>query len=269
MPAKLIFTLLYYLILGYNGFMSALIYSLISALVISAISLVGVFSLTFSEKLLNKVLIWLVSFSAGTLMGGAFFHLLPETLAGQDYYLLSSVYLLVGFCLFFILERILRWHHCHELGCGTHKFIGQMNLIGDGFHNIIDGLVIVSAFSVSPALGVPVTISLAFHEIPQEIGDFGVLLYSGFSKTRALLYNFFTALTALAGVLIGYFLLDQIDGVNQFLLAFAAGGFIYIAASDLIPELHKEENLLKSFFSFLVFLFGLIFMYLIKLWGVE
>ena len=247
--------------------MSALTYALLSALIISFLSLIGILSLAISDKFLNKILILLVSLSAGSLMGGAFFHLIPETLTECRNFLSPSVYILTGFCVFFMLERILRWHHCHKIGCEIHPPLGHLNLVGDGVHNIIDGLVIIAAFTISPKLGIPVALSIAFHEIPQEIGDFGVLLYAGFKKSKALFYNFLTALSVILGVILGYFLLGRIESVNQFLLPFAAGSFIYIAASDLIPELHKEINLAKSLLIFLIFLIGLILMLGLKLLG--
>ena len=162
------------------------------------------------------------------------------------------------------MERILRWHHCHEPGCEIHKrHLGYLNLIGDGIHNLLDGLIIFSAFYTSPALGLPVLISLALHEIPQEIGDYGVLLYAGFKKSQALFYNFISALSAVVGVIIGYLLINQMSNLNNFILPFAAGGFIYIAASDLIPELHKETNLKKSLIFFIFFIIALVLMLLI------
>ena len=245
--------------------MHYLISSLITALIVAAVSLVGIIVFALKDKIIKKILVFLVSFSAGSLMGGAFFHLLPEALEEIGCGAMNAfVYLLAGFCLFFIFERILKWHHCHEEGeCPVHT-LGYMNLIGDGMHNIIDGIIIVSTFMVSPALGIPVAISIILHELPQEISDFGVLLHAGFKKSRALFLNFITALSVILGVFIGYLLVNQVENVNEFLLPFAAGGFIYIAASDLVPELHKESNLKKSLLSFGVFLLALLFMYGIK-----
>jgi zinc and cadmium transporter len=241
--------------------MDTLILSIIAAGIVSLISLVGIATLAFKDRIIKTFLIFFVSFSAGGLMGGAFFHLIPEVLHEcDDKFLLPFVYVIIGFSLFFILERILRWHHCHDPKCETHKHIGHINLVGDFIHNIIDGVIIFSAFSAGPALGIPVTLSIIFHEIPQEIGDFGVLLYAGFKKSKALLYNFLTALSALIGVVIGYLLFENIEDINGFLLPFAAGGFIYIAASDLIPELHKEVKLSRAVFSFIIFFSALVLM---------
>jgi len=241
--------------------MTVLLYSLVSAFIIVIIAFAGIIILSLSDKLVQKILILIVSLSAGSLIGGAFLHLIPEAFEQTNNYLLPGVYVLVGFSLFFVMERILQFHHCHKFDCETHQHLGHINLIGDAVHNFIDGLIIVSAFAVSPKIGIPVTLAIAMHEIPQEIGDFGILLYSGWKKARALFFNFLAALTVVAGVIIGYFLLDRIEGVTQFLLPFAAGGFIYIAASDLVPELHKETKLGKSLLSFLVFLIGLVLMF--------
>ena len=242
---------------------SILFNSLIATLVISSFSLVGVFSFSIKDKLLQKVSLFLVAFSTGALLGSAFFHLLPEALVDNS--LDPFIYLLVGIIIFFLLERILKWHHCHEDGvCDAHTFT-YMSLIGDGLHNFIDGLVIVSAFYTSPEIGLATTIAVASHEIPQELGDFGVLIHGGFSKVKALVFNFLSALTALLGVFMGYFLINNVEDLSLKLLPLAAGGFIYISMSDLIPELHKENNLTKSFFTFSLFIIGLVFMYLMKI----
>ena len=244
--------------------MTPLLQAIFSALAISLISFVGIVTLAIKEKTLNKILYLFVSFSTGALLGSAFFHLLPEALKHFADPLLVFQCTLISLSLFFIMERILRWHHCHEPGCEIHKrHLGYLNLIGDGIHNLLDGLIIFSAFYTSPALGLPVLISLALHEIPQEIGDYGVLLYAGFKKSQALFYNFISALSAVVGVIIGYLLINQMSNLNNFILPFAAGGFIYIAASDLIPELHKETNLKKSLISFIFFIIALVLMLLI------
>jgi zinc and cadmium transporter len=244
--------------------MSILGASLLGVAVVSLLSFTGALSLVIKEKWLHKILIFFVSFSAGSLIGGAFFHLLPESLEGSDDMLQVFVYVLFGFCLFFILERVLRWHHCHKPGCEIHVHLGYMNIFGDGIHNFIDGMIIFAAFSASPAVGLAVTLSIIFHEIPQEISDFGVLLYSGFTKVKALAYNFISALISVVGVVVAYVLSSSQSVSMEALLAFAAGGFIYIAASDLIPELHKERRTGRAIISFVVFGIALIFMYLIK-----
>jgi len=225
-------------------------------------SLAWVFALVVKESLLQKILLSLVGFSAGALAGGAFLHLLPEALEelkpGETF-----LYALAGFTLFFFMERLFYWRHCHEGKCDVHAFT-YLNLIGDGFHNFIDGLVIAASFITSVPLGIATSIAVASHEIPQEIGDFGVLVYGGFSKYKALLFNLLSALTAVLGGIIGFYLSSVISGFAPVLLPVTAGGFIYIAASDLIPELHKEKNNYKANMAFVLFVLGLVFM-----WGMT
>lgn len=242
----------------------ALLYAIVSALIISLLSLAGIFFLALSDKRLKKILLHLVGFSAGALIGGAFLHLMPETLSKSES-LPAFSYLILGVIIFYIMERFLKWHHCHENGhCDVHTFT-YMSLVGDAIHNFIDGIVIVSAFSSNVMLGIVTSVIIIGHELPQEIGDFGVLVYGGFSKKKALLFNFLTAITAVLGVLAGFILGQSIEGFNTILLPFAAGGFLYIAMSDLIPELHKEENITKSFTQFLLFVAGVGLMLLIKI----
>ncbi len=234
-----------------------------SSFLISLIALVGVVSLAIKDKLLERILLYLVGFAAGALIGGAFLHLLPETVVRSTS---MNVFLALsfGFFLFFLLEKLL-WRHCHKGKCEVHPF-AYVNLIGDGVHNFIDGLVIAASFLGSVQLGIVTSFAVAFHEIPQEIGDFGVLVYGGFGKSKALFLNFFAGLTVIIGGLLGYFLQSYIGESMVFILPFAAGGFIYIAASDLIPELHKEVNPRRSLVSFAVFLLGFTFMLFVKLY---
>lgn len=242
--------------------MNILLWIIGATLIVSLIAWIGIITLAVKAKLLNKILLILVGFSAGALMGSAFIHLLPEALENNGHGIFFSV--LIGFSLFFLMERLLKWHHCHKGKCHVHTFT-HMNLIGDGVHNFIDGLIIAASFLVNIPFGIITTIAIIAHEVPQEICDFGVLIYGGFTKLKALFYNFLSALVAVVGALFGYFLSAAIEGVVPFLIPFAAGGFIYIAASDLIPELHKESDLKKSMWSFIFFLIGIMFMYGIKL----
>jgi len=242
--------------------MGALILSLIATIIVSLISLVGIFSLWIKHKVLDKILLLLVGFSAGALMGGAFFHLIPEAIkkSGIEF---VSIMVVAGFSLFFLIERILHWRHCHEGKCDVHTFT-YMNLIGDGVHNFIDGMIIAASFSVSINIGIITTVAVIAHELPQEIGDFGVLLYGGFSKIKALTFNFLTAITAVLGAFVGQFLSSATPTFSNALIPFAAGGFIYIFASDLTPELHKEPKLSKSLLSFAFFILGILLMFGIK-----
>ncbi|MCK4777462.1 MAG: ZIP family metal transporter [Actinomycetia bacterium] len=240
-----------------------LIWILASTIIISLISLIGILTLFFKEEFLNNILLILVGFSAGALLGGAFFHLLPESLESvRD--IEAFIYLIIGFLTFFSLERFLHWRHCHDGKCDVHVFT-YLNLIGDTVHNFIDGLIIAASFLISFKLGIITTLAVILHEIPQEFGDFGVLVYGGFSKMKALLFNFYTALSCVLGGLIGYFIINAFYSVSLFLLPFTAGGFIYIASADLIPEIHKEEDLKKSAFSTAFFILGITFMLAVKI----
>jgi zinc and cadmium transporter len=240
-----------------------LFWILASTTLVSFISLVGIFTLSIKGNLLHKILFCLIGFSAGALIGGAFLHILPESLEKNKSNIVFS-YLILGIVAFFLMERYLHWRHCHEEGtCKIHAFT-YLNLLGDGFHNFIDGMVIAASFIVSLKLGAITTLAIILHEIPQELGDFAVLVYGGFSKKKALLFNFASALMSVVGAAIGYFITDLAGNFTNFILPFTAGGFIYIATSDLIPELHKEKDLKRSSAAFLAFLLGIIFMALAK-----
>jgi len=239
--------------------MNTLLLIVLATFIVSLISFVGVLTLTLRKNLLDEMLMLFVALSAGALIGGAFLHLLPESLDSNTG-LAMFFYVLIGFTLFFLVEKILHWRHCHQANCKIHTFAYIM-LAGDFVHNFIDGLIIAASFIVAIPLGITTTLAVALHEIPQEIGDFGVLVYGGFKKSRALLLNFLVALSAILGGIIGFYLSSYISNSTSFLLPFAAGGFIYIAASDLIPEIRKEERLGKSIIIFLVFLLGIAIMY--------
>lgn len=243
--------------------MEILLWILASTFLISLIALIGVFSLYVREELLNKILCCLVSLSAGALLGGAFLHLMPEAsrLIGIE---VVSYIVLVGFCIFFLVEKLLFWRHCHKAKCPVHTFT-IMNLIGDAVHNFIDGLIIAASFLVSIHLGITTSIAVALHEIPQELGDFGVLVYGGFKKQTALKLNFIVALTAVIGGVVGFVAYSYVKDLIVLLLPFAAGGFIYIAASDLVPELVREKSTKKSVLNFFIFLLGILVMFLLKL----
>ena len=243
--------------------MSTLLWIIFATLILSIISLLGIITLSLRPKYLKKILLLLVSLSAGALMGGAFFHLIPEALEASS---ATNVFMsvLTGFIIFFIIEKVLHWRHCHEDHCPVHSF-AYMNLFGDAVHNFIDGLIIAASFIVNVPLGIATTLAVALHEIPQEIGDFGVLLHAGFSKVKALSYNFLIAATAILGGLIGFLLKETTESLTLFLLPFAAGGFLYIAASDLIPEIRKELNMKKSFLNLIIFLVGIILMFALTL----
>ncbi|OGZ84912.1 MAG: hypothetical protein A2401_00100 [Candidatus Staskawiczbacteria bacterium RIFOXYC1_FULL_38_18] len=242
--------------------MTTLLYIILSTFAVSLLSFLGIFTLSLNDKLLKKAIFYFVALSVGGLMGGAFFHLLPEAVERFDGTLAFAL-ALAGFFLFLIIEKVIHWRHCHEGDCPVHAF-AYMNLIGDGIHNFIDGLIIAAGYIVNPGVGFAATAAVFLHEIPQEIGDFGVLLYGGFSKKKALFFNFLTAVTAVLGGIMGFYFLSFTQNISQFLLAFAAGGFIYIAATDLIPELGKERNIKKSILNLAVIFFGIVIMYFLK-----
>ena len=239
-----------------------LIYIIIASFLISSGSLIGIFSLAAGKKTVEKILLYLISLSAGTLIGGAFLHLMPEALEQLSGTTLFSL-VLASFILFYLIEKLLYWRHCHEENCEIHPF-GYVNLIGDSIHNFIDGLIIAAAFLVDVRLGITTSIAIAFHEIPQEIGNFGVLLYAGFERIKALILNFSVALVVVVGAIMGYFLSFYLAGLTIYFLPIAAGGFIYISTSDLIPEIRKERDTKKSLLSFVFFLIGIAIMYLAK-----
>lgn len=247
--------------------METLFYIIIASFIISLGAFVGIFTLALQEDKLSKILLFLVSLSAGALMGGAFIHLLPEASEKIEGNTLFTT-VLFSFIFFFFVEKLLHWRHCHKGKCNIHTF-GYMNLFGDSIHNFIDGLIIAATFLVDIKLGIITSFAVALHEIPQEIGDFGVLLYAGFKKEKALIANFLVALTVVLGGIVGYFLSFSVNSFIPYLLPFAAGGFIYIAASDLMPEIRKETSLKKSMLSFGIFLVGVTIMFLVKIIGHE
>lgn len=237
-------------------------YTLLSVFVVSAISLIGVFSFSWKIERINQMLIFLVSFAAGTLLGDAFIHLIPEAFeSGNDF---TSLYILAGLLLFFVLERFIHWRHCHEVGCEEHSHaLPYVILAGDGLHNFMDGIIIGASYLVSIPVGIATTLAVIFHEIPQEIGDFGTLLYGGFSKKKALLYNFISALTAVFGAVLVLLISRHLDYITDILIPLAAGGFIYIATADMIPELHKHKmhKLSETAKQLVFFIAGICIMY--------
>ncbi|MEO0098758.1 MAG: ZIP family metal transporter [candidate division WOR-3 bacterium] len=228
---------------------------LLSTLVVSLLSLVGIFFILLKERTLTSLLSHLIAFAGGILFSVSFLHLLPEAIEEISPFT-AFFFFILGFLAFYLLERFLLWHHCHKRECPTHP-LTYLNLYGDGLHNFIDGIIIAGGYLSGLVSGIIVTLATIAHELPQEIGDFSLLLYGGFSKRKALTYNFLSACTALLGAFLGFFLFSQLNSLLPYLLATAAGNFTYIATSDIIPELHKEENRKKSFVSFLFFLFGL------------
>lgn len=245
---------------------TTLIYILASILAISAASLIGILFL-IQKKIIDKILFYLVSFAVGALLAGAFLHILPEALEdGADPHVLSII-VLIGIMLFYLIEKFLHWHHCHHTPHKTCKRIiavAYLNIIGDGIHNVLDGAIIATTYLVNTQLGITTTIVVLAHEIPQEIGDFGILIYGGFSKAQALMWNFISALSAFIGGIAVYFLASQFEGVTLYLMGLSAGSFIYIAGVDLIPHLHEEKETRKSIIQFVCILAGILVITLMK-----
>jgi len=239
--------------------------SLISVLIVSSLSLVGAAALLFKTEMSKRQVLYLVSFSVGGLLGGAFFHLVPEAIEINGEVLRVSTWLLVGVFTSYILEMVLKWRHCHIPTSDEHPHsFAYVNLVGDGIHNMIDGIIIGGAYLTSMSLGVATTIAVCLHEIPQEIGDFGVLLYAGMTRRRALLLNLASALTAVLGVVVALTLSAYVENLVSLLLPFAAGNFIYIAGSDLVPELQDEKRLSSSLIQLALMVLGLALLYLLK-----
>ncbi len=247
--------------------MSVWIYSLVSVIGVSLLSLIGVFTLPINEKRLRSFLIYFVSFSAGALFGDVFIHVLPEAAREQGFDLSMSLYILSGIIMSFIIEKVVHWRHAHHPFEGNVHPLAMMVLIGDSLHNFIDGLIIGASFLANVHVGVATTIAIILHEIPHEVGDFGVLLHSGFTKKKALFYNFVTALTAILGTVLALSLSGASAQASHILLPFAAGNFVYIAGSDLIPELHKEEEVQKNIVQIGFFVLGVAFMMILLIVG--
>ena len=237
--------------------MTVRFYAICSVLLVSAISLVGVTTLGIKTEKLKKIILYFVSFSVGALMGDVFIHLVPQIIDSGGWTIWTSRLVLSGILFGLITEKIIHRNHCHMPITKTHvhPFV-RMNIIGDIVHNCIDGLIIGASYLVSIPVGVATTLAVVFHEIPHEMWNFGVLIHGGFSKKRALLLNFLTALTSILGVLVALILGSHTQGLTMVLLPFAAGSFIYIAGSDLVPELHKENEIHQVVWQLIGFLLG-------------
>jgi len=234
-----------------------------SGLLMSAIAMVGSLTLVLSEQTLQRILLPLVAFSAGSLLGGAFFHMIPTGLASGLDDITVYILVLAGFSMFFGLEQFLHWHHCHRAETGCKKPLTYLVLIGDGLHNFLGGLAVAGTFLIDIRLGIVTWLAAAAHEVPQELGDFGVLVHGGWSRRQALFYNTLSALTFLLGSIIAYFASFRID--VSFLIPFAAGNFIYIGASDLIPEIKVHTDMKTNAVHFAAFILGAAMMLVVKL----
>ena len=225
-----------------------------SSILMCILSLAGALTFSLSDKALHKLLLPLVALSAGSLLGGAFFHMIPESIAKTGDDLSVYIYVVAGFTFFLLLEQLLHWHHCHREETECKKPQTYLILIGDGIHNFIGGIAVAGTFLIDIRLGISTWLAAAAHELPQELGDFGVLVHGGWSRKKALLLNLLSSSTFLLGGLLAY-LLSFSDWI-YYLIPFAAGNFIYIGASDLIPEVNKHRNFSNSILHFICFCAG-------------
>jgi len=235
-----------------------MIYPLLSVLAVSLASFIGLIFLSIKVNKLKSILIYMISFSAGALLGDVFLHLIPQ-ISEDGLSLYSSFIILGGIICSFLIEKIINWRHCHIPITKDHiHSFAYMNIIGDSVHNFIDGLIIGASYLISNTIGFASTIAIFFHEIPQEVGDFGVLIHGGFKKKKALIYNFMTALFAVLGTIIALIIGAYTQDLTIFLIPFAAGSFIYIACSDLIPELHKTCSKKSTIIQAITFVIGVL-----------
>jgi len=260
----------------------------ITIFLIGTSSLVGLFMISLKEKTLDKILFILLAFATGTILASALFDLIPEALHHLEELNAEGagivenalfILIIIGFVTFFIIERFIYWFHGHahekedQLMCysnitdgnlealeqnGKIKNFALLNLFGDSLHNFLDGVIIMVAFLSGVRTGVVITLAVLFHELPQEIGDFGILIYGGFTKKKALLFNFLSAMIAMLGGLFAFLLSDAIELFNFFFLAFSGGGFLYIATTELMPEIMKQKDLKKSITQAVIFVIGLV-----------
>lgn len=241
--------------------MTTYLYAFIGVLIVSLVSLIGSFFISLREDILKKYVRIFISLAVGALLGDAFIHLIPEAFEKIGNNTIVSILLIVGILLFFIVEKFLHWHHHGEDKNIPHIHpVGKLILFTDGFHNLIDGIIIGVSFLVSVPIGIATTMAVVLHEIPQEIGDFAVLIHSGYTKQKALWLNFLSALMAILGLFIALIFGSIAETFAIWIIPIAAGGFIYIAVADLIPELHKTQRLKYSIIQFVTIIAGILSM---------
>jgi len=240
--------------------MIEIFYSYLAVLIVSLVSLIGIITFLIKSRTLDKLIVYFVGFAAGALLAAAFFDLIPESV--ESWGTSTIPYIFLGIILFFVIERFLFFYHCHRRKCPHHTFT-YVNLIGDGVHNFIDGVLIAASYIYSLQLGLITTMAVIFHEIPQELGDFGLLVHSGLKPKRALLLNFLSSIFAILGSIITIFFSSISENITPFLLSMTAGGFIYLALVDIVPEIHKEVEkgaVISQTFSLML---GLLIMFLL------
>ena len=238
------------------------VYALGSVLAVSLFSLIGILLLSFREDVFRRYIPLFISIAVGALLGDAFIHLIPEAFADTESTDTVGLLIIAGVLSFFVLEKVLHWHHHGEdLEESQIHPVGRLVLVSDGVHNFLDGVIIAASFAVSPSLGLATTLAVMLHEIPQEVGDFAVLLHAGYTKRRALVLNFLSALCALLGAVTFFMIGEFSTSLTSLFVPLTAGGFIYIAVADLIPELHKTKPGMGSGYQFVAVLFGIAVMF--------
>ena len=212
--------------------------------------------LFFSEGIRKILVPCLISYATGTLLGAAFLGMIPAGLKLAPAFTATAT-VLAGIVLFFVLEKLVLWRHCHDSECEVHGRAGPLILVGDAFHNFVDGVVISAAFLTSISLGIVTSLAVIAHEVPQEVGDFAILLDNGYGRMKAFIFNELSAATTLPGAVLAYFWLEETRAAVPYILALSAASFIYIATADLIPGLHRQVTLTASLRQLVLLLAGI------------
>ena len=250
--------------------MSSPVFALLSVVLVSILPLLGAFFLFVREELIRRSILFFVSFSTGALLGDVFLHMIPEMRGGASFTTDLQV-ILVGIVFSFAIEKTIHWRHCHVLPGGPEKHehhhhpVGMLTLFADAMHNFIDGLVIAGSYAVSVPIGLATTLAVVLHEIPQEIGNIAILLHSGYSRRQSILFSVYSQTSAILGAVLFLFFSSRIAGLTDFMLPFAAGNFLYIAGSDLIPELHKDTGLRHALLQLAFMILGILLMFGLRL----
>lgn len=238
------------------------LYTILSILLVSLMALAGIIFLVLKYQLFKKIQTLLISFAIGTLLGGAFLHLIPESLEHNQNHI-TPLLVIGSIIVFFILEKYLHILRHHQPENKSIKSFGPLNLLADGIHNFLDGILIAAAYSIDIHTGIIATAAVLAHELPQEIGDFAVLIQAGYSRKKALIFNFISALSAFVGGLLVLIFPVSTQELSHYILPLAAGGFIYIALAELIPELNVQQSRLHSFLQIIALILGIFIMYLL------
>lgn len=242
--------------------MDTLAWIVASGLAMSAIALVGGLTLVLPERVREVLMVPLVALAAGSLVGGALLHMMPEAVARHGAGIEPFAWVMAGFVTFFVLEQGMHWHHCHRASARCREPLTYLILLGDGLHNFLGGMAVAGAFLTDLRLGITTWLAAAAHEIPQELGDFAVLVHGGWPRTRALVYNGLSALTFLVGGVVAWSASSRMD--ISWLLPFAAGNFLYIGASDLVPEINRHDNLRDNVVHFVAFVGGIAIIHAVR-----